>query len=189
MAEEEQNGMVRGSKGEKNGVTSSSEDKSGKQTKGSKRLNIPSNDDPNPMGYRFGGIFERHHRGDDIDFAMPWDYKLMDKIKRFGYDYGMPANPKPTNMAQKIYAKTLEIAKLLVEKNQKYGNSALAPINVFHKGDPIEGIKIRIDDKLKRIAMGNIKDTDEDTLMDLAGYIVLLMIALDDQNAETPKRR
>lgn len=71
-----------------------------------------------------------------------------------------------------------EIAELLVQKNKKYGNSALEPLGIFTNGDAITGLKYRIEDKLKRIK--NMKNDDEDTLIDLIGYLILLKIALDN---------
>jgi hypothetical protein len=46
----------------------------------------------------------------------------------------------------------------------------------------VEAIKIRIDDKLKRIENKGIYDNTEDTLMDLAGYLILLMVAKDNES-------
>ena len=43
------------------------------------------------------------------------------------------------------------LARLLVAKNQRYGNSALEPMRVFSRADPAEGILVRLDDKLSRI--------------------------------------
>lgn len=69
-----------------------------------------------------------------------------------------------------------KIKKLLLEKNKRYGNSALEPIRVFSKADPIEQIKVRIDDKLSRIQKSDPNDT-EDAVTDLIGYLVLLKVA------------
>lgn len=68
-----------------------------------------------------------------------------------------------------------DVARLLVEKNKKYGNSALAPLRVFSSADTVEQLKVRIDDKLSRIR-GGVTD-DEDTVLDLLGYLVILRIA------------
>ena len=68
------------------------------------------------------------------------------------------------------------IHKMLIEKNKSYGNSALDPIRCFSKLDPIETIKIRIDDKLSRLMRGN-EYKQEDTTLDLLGYLILLRIA------------
>ena len=69
-----------------------------------------------------------------------------------------------------------EIQEMLIEKNAKYGNSALEPIGVFSKLSPREGLLIRIDDKLKRIKNGSLDKDDEDVVNDLIGYLVLLKI-------------
>ena len=71
---------------------------------------------------------------------------------------------------------TNQVRELLVEKNRLYGNSALEPIRVFSKADTIEQINVRIDDKLKRI-QNRQDDENEDTDMDLIGYLILRVIA------------
>ena len=74
-----------------------------------------------------------------------------------------------------------ELAQLLIAKNRKYGNSALNPVRIFSDANPIEQLKVRIDDKLSRIAQGHGEDLDEDTIQDLMGYLVLLKIAQKNQ--------
>jgi len=69
---------------------------------------------------------------------------------------------------------------MLLEKNRKYGNSALEPIRIFSKADSIEQIKVRIDDKLNRLLSGQM-DEDEDVCLDLIGYLILLMIAKESK--------
>lgn len=69
------------------------------------------------------------------------------------------------------------IKHLLLEKNKSYGDAALNPLRVFSKATPVEQIKVRIDDKLSRIARGN-EYLNEDTIQDLIGYLVLYRIAL-----------
>lgn len=81
-------------------------------------------------------------------------------------------------MKEKIEATCDSIKQLLLEKNAKYGNSALNPVRVFSKADNQEQLLVRIDDKLSRIARGAGMDAaDEDTLNDLIGYLILLKIA------------
>lgn len=70
-----------------------------------------------------------------------------------------------------------EIRDLLITKNNAYGNSALDPINVFSKGSAVDSLCARIDDKLARIKNSGLNDVTEDTLLDLSGYMVLLIIA------------
>ena len=73
------------------------------------------------------------------------------------------------------------IKDLLLEKNQKYGDSALTPLKVFSKLDSEEAICARIDDKMSRIKNNGITPDTEDTLNDLIGYLVLLKIARKDR--------
>ena len=71
------------------------------------------------------------------------------------------------------------VKDLLLQKNLKYGDSALDPVRVLSKSSPVEQILVRIDDKLSRIARGNLITDDEDVINDLIGYFVLLKIALE----------
>lgn len=65
------------------------------------------------------------------------------------------------------------VKEVLKAKNEAYGNSAANPIRIFARSPNDEQLKVRIDDKLSRIARG--KDfQDEDVLVDLVGYIALL---------------
>jgi hypothetical protein len=71
------------------------------------------------------------------------------------------------------------IKRLLLRKNAKYGDSAISPTRVFSKASPVEQLLVRIDDKLSRIKTSGFSgDSDEDTLDDLIGYLVLLKVAL-----------
>lgn len=82
----------------------------------------------------------------------------------------------------KQIAEHCEAIKLqLIKKNIDYNNSLQNPISIFHKGNKIEGILARIDDKLNRIKQVGITDKTEDTLSDLIGYIIHLQISLKNQ--------
>jgi hypothetical protein len=70
-----------------------------------------------------------------------------------------------------------EICELLIQKNNKYGNSALEPTRIFSKASTTEQLLVRIDDKLSRIKTTGMEAPDEDTLNDLIGYLILLKIA------------
>ena len=61
---------------------------------------------------------------------------------------------------------------MLLEKNESYGNSVAEPLRLFSQVGNVEQIDVRIDDKLSRIKYGGIYG-NEDTEMDLAGYILL----------------
>ena len=66
------------------------------------------------------------------------------------------------------------LKNMLVQKNLAYGNSFADPVRIFSKATPEEGLRIRIDDKLSRIARG--QDAGEDTILDLVGYLILLRV-------------
>jgi hypothetical protein len=78
------------------------------------------------------------------------------------------------------------IATMLCEKNAAYGDSALDPLRVFSKADPVEQILVRIDDKLSRLKRGQA--AGEDVERDLIGYLILLRIARRRQAEETACR-
>lgn len=88
----------------------------------------------------------------------------------------MPLDPSDL-FAARIDAVLLRIGALLKKKHALYGDSAAHPLRIFSKADPIEAILVRIDDKLSRIATTGEREADEDTLLDLAGYLVLLLDA------------
>jgi hypothetical protein len=74
-----------------------------------------------------------------------------------------------------------QIKELLLEKNRKYGDSALSPVRIFSKSDSIEQIRVRLDDKLSRLR-NQQDDEDEDVITDLIGYLVLYQVARMQQN-------
>jgi hypothetical protein len=76
---------------------------------------------------------------------------------------------------------TAEVCDMLVQKNLDYGDSALHPINVFSNGNAVDSLNARIDDKLARIHNVGLSDETEDTLFDLIGYLILLVIAKEDE--------
>ena len=67
------------------------------------------------------------------------------------------------------------VREMLICKNRKYGDSALNPLSIFAKGNASDLLKVRIDDKLSRIKNETVDN--EDTLLDLLGYLLLLRIA------------
>lgn len=80
-----------------------------------------------------------------------------------------------TDFFEKVNDVLTEVGRVLISKNQSYGDSALDPVRIFSKADSVEGLNQRIDDKLSRVQRGN--DYGEDTITDLIGYLVLLKIA------------
>lgn len=83
---------------------------------------------------------------------------------------------EPTDAQGLIAQECDKIKALLLEKNRKYGNAALAPLQIFSKCSPSEQIKVRLDDKLNRI-MNRQDDEDEDVEWDLLGYLILKRVA------------
>ena len=86
---------------------------------------------------------------------------------------------KLSETQEKISKVCDDVKEMLIEKNRKYGDSALNPIRIFAKSDTVEQIKVRIDDKLNRFKNMQ-KDDTEDVINDLIGYLILLKIAQED---------
>lgn len=91
----------------------------------------------------------------------------------------MPATAPTTPSAEEVRADIEEVcamlAKMLVEKNQAYGNSVLDPVRLFSKVTAIEGAFVRVDDKLSRLVRGH-EYPEDDTFRDLIGYLILILV-------------
>ena len=85
-----------------------------------------------------------------------------------------------TRTQEKISKVCDDVKEMLIEKNRKYGDSALNPIRIFAKSDTVEQIKVRIDDKLNRFKNMQ-KDDTEDVINDLIGYLILLKVAQESE--------
>ena len=79
-----------------------------------------------------------------------------------------------------IIETSTEVMNLLLEKNAAYGDSALNPVGIFSRGNAVDSLCARIDDKLMRIKSKGITPDTEDTVQDLIGYLILLKIAIDN---------
>lgn len=77
-----------------------------------------------------------------------------------------------------------EIRELLLAKNEAYGNSALQPLRLFSQLDPVERIWVRIDDELSRIRHRGVFVGDLPALGDLIGHLILLKVALKQQQCK-----
>lgn len=93
-------------------------------------------------------------------------------------------DPATSAVQQMIVDVMDDLKDMLLEKNRKYGNSALEPIRVFSKSSAKEQILVRIDDKLNRM-MNRQDDEDEDINRDLIGYLVLSIV--HDRIARNPQ--
>ena len=82
-----------------------------------------------------------------------------------------------SNETRRLLAEAgIRLACLLIRKNERYGNSALEPIEVFARDiSPAQRLGVRMDDKINRIVRGEgISGGDaEDPRVDLAGYLLL----------------
>jgi len=87
----------------------------------------------------------------------------------------IPAPPPEPAVADRIDEVLKEVGDMLKAKNVAYGNSALEPIRIFSTAPADEQLRVRIDDKLSRLARGAA--AGEDVVLDLIGYLVLLRIA------------
>lgn len=77
-------------------------------------------------------------------------------------------------MREKLGELTDAMQDLLLYKNEKYGNSALEPLSVFHKGSSENSILVRLDDKLARVKNSNEGVRTNDAC-DIIGYLFLLL--------------
>jgi hypothetical protein len=77
------------------------------------------------------------------------------------------------NSIKAIKVITANLRDFLIEKNKRYGNSALESLEGV-KYTPEDGIKIRLVDKCKRII--NSDNLRKNDCVDLLGYVILLCI-------------
>mgnify|MGYP006300416825 CR=1 FL=1 len=83
-----------------------------------------------------------------------------------------------TQRIRKLISETTDdLKELLLEKNRRYGDSALNPLGVFtsEKDGAVPGLRARIDDKLARIAQAD--ELRRNDVADLIGYLILLCVA------------
>lgn len=86
---------------------------------------------------------------------------------------------KAKNIREDITKTSNSIRDFLLEKNKRYGNSALKPLEIFKnimdKEDfVVKGMLIRISDKLKRIE--NSDTLRKNDVSDLIGYLILICV-------------
>jgi hypothetical protein len=109
-------------------------------------------------------------------------YNLLHKLKILKYhledskDNIAKYNPFKENTEElstfdKISLITSSLDNLLQEKNKRYGDSALEPLEGI-KYTAEDGIKIRLADKIKRVI--NSDDLRKNDVVDILGYLTLL---------------
>lgn len=83
------------------------------------------------------------------------------------------------NTSIKIKETLESLNNLLQEKNKRYGNSALEPLEDI-KYTSEDGIKIRLSDKIKRVI--NSDELRINDIADCMGYLTLLCVYKDWNN-------
>jgi hypothetical protein len=78
--------------------------------------------------------------------------------------------------ADEVGAELDAILRMLIEKNRRYGDSALSPARIFSRADATEQIRVRIDYGLSRLAAQEHRH-DVGAVFELLGDLVLLQIA------------
>ena len=117
-----------------------------------------------------------------------WEYEMNSELRGFekellGDSVGLEEVTFPythsveiemeSRFDESVWDTLIGIFFMLIEKNRKYGDSALNPARIFSKADNVAQLHTRIDDKLNRIKNAQ-DDEDEDVIADLIGYLVLL---------------
>lgn len=101
----------------------------------------------------------------------------MNKIRCLHESETAPILQTTRSKIEAVYASQ---TKLVLEKNRRYGNAALAPVDIFSKHIKNENtvalnsILIRLSDKLARIK--NSDELRKNDISDLMGYLALLCV-------------
>lgn len=88
---------------------------------------------------------------------------------------------------EKIIEITDSMKDLLLYKNEKYGDSALSPKNIFYKGDSTNSILIRLDDKIGRIKNNPDLAPRVNDVCDIIGYCILLLASMNVSSEDISK--
>lgn len=103
-----------------------------------------------------------------------------DLERESGYDYSIPSTVAQLNFEVALWDTVDELAELLLKKHNDYG-----PLNIAQSpGGPINGLRVRMWDKLARI--NNLYDNGktaenesfEDSWKDLANYAIIGLLVL-----------
>lgn len=113
-------------------------------------------------------------RNGDLYLETNKELNYLYQIKYIGYDISDKAYIDTEISFEEFKSRTTfksitdSIASLLEYKNEKYGNAALEPLNIFTSKSKVGH---RMDDKLARIK--NNPTLQENDVVDLIGYLVL----------------
>jgi hypothetical protein len=109
------------------------------------------------------------------------DMYSLSTYARKAYEERVAKTSAPTTINQTqtdIANECGALCALLIEKNRKYGDSALNPVHIFSKDPAHVQLRQQIDHKIARIKRSDESIEDEDVTRDLIGYLVLYRIAL-----------
>jgi hypothetical protein len=116
-------------------------------------------------------IFDKEIRMADIKRSAAEDLKIA----------GITPPPAITESQRGIEQVLKSINEMLLEKNRRYGDSALKPLPIFDKiiNNPdediaVKGMLIRLSDKLKRVM--NSSELRKNDVADLIGYLALICV-------------
>ena len=84
---------------------------------------------------------------------------------------------KNQDIQAKINRLFTNFSKFLIEKNKRYGDSALHPLQIFSKSPANVQVCNRLDDKLGRIK--HARELTKNDVADVFGYTALLLIQND----------
>ncbi len=126
----------------------------------------------------------------DVLIAEPDEFAPPPRVFTALEIMGEPDDPDPPrserqgrlSFTEHLDAVLADVRDMLLAKNAAYGDSALNPLRVFSKADPVEQINVRLDDKLSRLLRGEA--AGEDTEFDLVGDLVIKRIAQRRQGGE-----
>lgn len=83
--------------------------------------------------------------------------------------------PQDEQTREQIVQTAKSLTEVVLEKNRRYGDSALKPAHIFNKDqDAASSIYARLDDKVGRIA--NASEVRKNDVADLMGYLLLLCV-------------
>lgn len=85
----------------------------------------------------------------------------------------------PDEFRERLDLTLMQIREKILEKNVAYGNSLTNPVRIFSKAPLDEAIRVRIDDKLSRLARGDEAAFGEIPTDDVIGYLVVLKMMTD----------
>ena len=80
---------------------------------------------------------------------------------------------------QKLIKELYEAMRdMQLEKNLRYGDAALSPLQIFSKDGASNSIKVRLDDKLARIKNRKEDEPKINDVCDIIGYCILLLMSM-----------